>query len=85
MSWITGIYQATKVAIVIWKEVFKIMTQYPYMFKPTDALVRAQVTLFMLGINKKIEDTPDLYNLREAVMIAMGMTPPAEEPAEEQE
>lgn len=61
------------------------MTQYPYMFKPTDALVRAQVTLFMLEINKTIEDVPNLYNLREAVMIAMGMTPPAEEPAEEQE
>lgn len=49
-----------------------------YVFKPTDMLVRAQVTLFMLGVNETIEDVPPMYNLREAVLEAMGMSAPEE-------
>lgn len=45
-----------------------------YVFKPTDMLVKAQVTMFMLGLHKSIEDVPPMYNLREAVAQAMGMT-----------
>ena len=50
-----------------------------YTFKPTDALVRAQVTLFLLGMNETIEDVPPLFNLREAVLEALGFNPGEEE------
>lgn len=45
---------------------------YAYVFKKDDALVKAQVTLLMAGIHKSIEDVPNLYNLREAVLEALG-------------
>lgn len=44
-----------------------------YVFKPTDMLVKAQVTMFLLGLHKSIDDVPPMYNLREAVLEAMGM------------
>lgn len=57
----------------MWKEVIKIMT-HAYTFKPTDMLVKSQVTMFLLGLYTTIEDVPPLYNLRDAVLEAMGMT-----------
>lgn len=64
-----------KQTLIIWKEGIRAMV---YVFKPTDMLVRAQVTLFMLGVNETIEDVPPMYNLREAVLEAMGMSAPEE-------
>lgn len=40
-------------------------------FKPTDMLVKAQVTCLLAGIHESIEDVPDLFNLREAVLEAL--------------
>ena len=42
-------------------------------FKPTDMLVKSQITMFLLGFHKDLLDVPPLYNLREAVAEAMGM------------
>ena len=70
MNWIKGRWQATKIAYQIWKEVLKIVDMSNY-FKPTDMLVKAQVTCLLAGIHESIEDVPDLFNLREAVLEAL--------------
>lgn len=48
-------------------------------FKPTDQLVKNQVLLLMMGLHTSIEDVPDFLNLREAVLIALGLAQEAEE------
>lgn len=61
-----------KYTFAIWKEVTKIMINL-YVFKPTDMLVKSQVTLFLIGMHEDILDVPNLYNLRQATAEAMGM------------
>lgn len=56
-----------------------------YVFKPTDMLVKSQVTMFLLGLHKTIEDVPNLFNLREAVLEALGMDPRVAEARKEEE
>ena len=70
MSYLKGIVWLTKQTIILWKEGIRAMG---YVFKPTDMLVKAQVTMFLLGLHKSIDDVPPMYNLREAVLEAMGM------------
>ncbi len=79
MYWLKGIAVALKMTLVLWKEVFKVMTTG--YFKPTDQLVKAQVLLLMMGLHESIEDVPNILNLREAVLIAMGVH--TEQPEEE--
>lgn len=67
--------------LTLWKEVLRAMT---YTFKPTDALVKGQVLLLVMGVHKSMEDVPNLYNLREAVAIAMGLIPNPDQSEEEQ-
>lgn len=59
-----------------------------YVFKPTDMLVKAQVTMFLIGLHTSMEDVPPMFNLREAVLEAMGMQGielPEEQPEEKPE
>ena len=43
-----------------------------YVFKPTDGIVASMIVLLLAGIHKDINDVPDLFNLREAVLEALG-------------
>lgn len=61
-----------KYTFTIWKEVIKVMINLD-VFKPTDMLVKSQITLFLIGMHKDILDVPNLYNLRKATAEAMGM------------
>ena len=70
MSYLKMIMWLIKFTFNIWWEVLRAMV---YVFKPTDMLVKSQVTLLLLGLHESIEDVPPLYNLREAVLEAMGM------------
>lgn len=70
MNWIRKRWMATKIAYQVRREVLKIMDMSNY-FKPTDMLVKAQVTCLLAGIHESIEDVPDLFNLREAVLEAL--------------
>ena len=71
MKTIKTLWATFKLTSKIWKEVL-LAIMGTYVFKPTDGIVASMIVLLLAGIHKDINDVPDLFNLREATLEALG-------------